>query len=202
MSAQLSIGGRSRTLDNTTNGVRRHEESLENRFQSGWYPTSDVLSRAILLSEDRSTEKGITIRRSVGQLIIGYLSRRPVTEIFSRRASVSLSETRRDRSRSTCEMGAERGRRGPRRSRAWEMDEPLKLAEIEGRGELRRELPREWIERDLGHWSDDKNENGAQIFWSSKNILGWTRFYGGNRSLIIIIHKKKNRRIMFNSNNV
>lgn len=121
MSVQLSTGGRSRTLDNTTNGVRRLEESLENRFQSGWYPTSDVPSRAILLSEDRSTEKGITIRRSVGQLIIGYLSRRPVTEIFSRRASVSLSKTRRDRSRSTCEMG-----------------EPSEEEE-EGRGDLARE---------------------------------------------------------------
>lgn len=87
------------------------------------------------------------------------------------------------------------------------MDEPLKLAEIEGRGELRRELPREWIERDLGHWSDDKNENGARNFSSSRNILGWTRFRGAkcifdcNKS----IKKKKSQnkiRTMFSKSNL
>lgn len=159
---------------------------------------SNVGRSLALLSEDRSTEKRITIRRSVGQLIIGYLSRRPVTEIFSRRASVSPSpKTRRDRSRSTCERWEpERGRRGPqRRSRAWEMDEPLKLAEIEGRGgELRRELPREWIERDLGHWSDDKDENDARNFWSSSRGIYYFRMDEISRCASLIVIKKKKKK--------
>lgn len=148
MPVQLSTEGRSRVLDNTTNADSKKASRIDSNL-------GDIQRRTF--SRARSSCRKIDLRKrglpyaAPSDNLLSVIYHDGPWLKFFRGEWVSLFKTRRDRSRSTCEMGAERGRRGPRRSRAWEMDEPLKLAEIEGRGELRRELPREWIERDLGH---------------------------------------------------